>query len=165
MAALLLPLSVTAHADDSLTRTFSRGDSAVDVGIAPGGTDVELEGPDAIYSGNNGEIYVLDQVNNRILKFDSQAPGAPPQELLLPPGVSPTDLVVSDGKIYVWDGQVLSLEPTGPAGSSTRGLTLTRSAAPVDDTVTDAFSQMGSRTASRKVGLGFSIGVWPSQNS
>ena len=128
-----------------LARSFSPGDSAVDVGIAPGGPDVELEGPDAIYSGDNGEIYVLDQINNRILKFDPRAPGAPPQELILPDGVSPTDLVVAGGKIHVWDGQVLSLEPTGAAASPTRGLTLTRSAEPVDDTVTDAFAQMGSR--------------------
>ncbi|MCI4678267.1 hypothetical protein K9U39_07760 [Rhodoblastus acidophilus] len=145
VAALLLACGVTARADNVLTRSFSRGDAATDVGIAPGGPDVELEGPDAIYSGDNGEIYVLDQVNSRILKFDPRAPGAPPQEFLLPDGVSPTDLVVSNGKIHVWDGQVLTLEPTGPASSPTRGLTLTRSAEPVDDTINDAFSQMGSR--------------------
>lgn len=145
MAGFVLAWGVTAHAEEAVTRSFSSGDAATDVGIVPGGPDVELEGPDAIYSGDNGDIYVLDQINSRILKFDPRAPGAPPQEFLLPDGVSPTDLVVSGGKIHVWDGHVLTLEPTGAAVSPTRGLVLTRSAEPVDETVTDAFAQMGSR--------------------
>ena len=142
--AMLCACAPAVSANETLTRSFSRGDVATAVGIEPGGDDVELEGPDAIYSGDDGEIYVLDQVNNRILKLDPRNPGAPPQELALPDGVSPTDLVVSDGKIHVWDGQILTLEPTGPADAPARGLTLTRSAAPVDETVADAFAQTGS---------------------
>ncbi len=133
-----------ALADPELTRSFGTGDSATGVGIAQGGEDSELEGPQAIYAGDAGELYLLDQLNSRILRFDPRAPGAPPQTLTLPEGLSPTDLVVSNGAIHVWDGRPITLEATGPEAAPTRGLTPTRASGPVDETAVDAFAQMGS---------------------
>lgn len=145
LCAGFLGLSANAAwAQSELTRSFSKGDASGGVGIEQGGEDSELEGPQAIYSGDKGEIYLLDQLNDRILRFDPRAPGAPPQALKLPEGVSPTDLVVSNGKIFVWDGRPLALEETGPENGLTRSLVLTRASGKVDEETTNAFAQMGS---------------------
>lgn len=133
--------------DDRVVRNFSQGTGTAAVGIvaAPdGAADDEIEGPQAIYSGKNGEVYLLDQVNGRVLQFDPNQPERPPQTLELPENMRPTDLVVADDNIYVWDGQVRSLQPTGEADAPTRGLTLTRSAAPPDEATLSTFAQMGS---------------------
>lgn len=136
-----LPLSAQ---EDVTARSFREGDDRAQVGFVPGNWDVEPEGPHAIASGENGEIYLLDQVNGRILKFDPRDPSAAPQALVLPDGVSPTDLVVSNGDIHVWAGRVVTLQATGGEDSPTRGLSVTRASEAPDDFTKTAFAQMGS---------------------
>ena len=144
--------SSAAYAQDRVLRDFAPGSSAIGVGIADASTDSgdvspdsEIEGPQAIYSDAEGKIYMLDQVNNRVLRFDPNEPGSDPQVLQLPDDMQPTDLVVSNGKVYVWDnGQARALQPVGAATAPTRSLTLTRDIAAPDDATLSAFAQMGS---------------------
>ena len=49
-----------------------RGQNAV--GIIDASQDTEIDGPQALTTDENGEIYLLDQVNGRIVGFD---PGTP----------------------------------------------------------------------------------------
>ncbi len=135
-----------AEAADTVLRSFPAGEGSGSVGVAVsrGGEDTEDDGPQALTSDDQGQIFVLDQVNNRILKLDPANPAAPPQALALPPGVQPTDLVVKKDAIYIWDGKIHTLSPLGPATAPTRGLAETRSGEPVGDAVRTAFAQMGS---------------------
>src|SRR5881227_398262 len=60
----------TAAAEDAVVRQFSVGTSPTTVGIAPAVEDVELTGPQALTSDAQGNLFVLDQINGRILRFD-----------------------------------------------------------------------------------------------
>jgi hypothetical protein len=132
-------------ADERVARSFGQGSDPGSVGMAvDAGDDAELEGPQAIYSGDGGEIYLLDQLNGRVLKFDPNRPDQQTQSLELPDGVTPTDLVVSNGDIHVWDGKVVTLQATGRDDAPVRGLSITRSAEPPDEATLSAFAQMGS---------------------
>jgi hypothetical protein len=138
-----------ALADDAVVRKFSAGSTATDVGIVDASEDVELAGPQALTSDENGNLFVLDQVNGRILRFDPKQPGSEPSILKMPASVQPSDLVVSKSNILVWDGSVRTLKESDQP--STRGVDgviqleedMTRG---LDDRVaTSAFAQMGSQ--------------------
>ncbi|WP_293865790.1 hypothetical protein [uncultured Alsobacter sp.] len=143
--ALAPPALAQSSGGDAVIRGFLAGSGAGGVGIIDSREEVEVEVPQAIYSGPNGEVYLLDQANSRVLKFDPSDPGQPPQVLELPEGIRPTDMVVSqDNTFYVWDGQVRALQPTGAETAPTRGLTLTRSSLAPDPYAVSALAQMGS---------------------
>jgi hypothetical protein len=144
-AALLALSAPSCRAEDRLAKSFGEGGDRGSVGLAvDAGDDAELEGPQAIYSGDKGEIYLLDQLNGRVLKFDPDNPQKQTQALELPDDITPTDLVVSNGDIHVWDGKVVTLEATGREDAPTRGLSITRSTEKPDEATLSAFAQMGS---------------------
>jgi hypothetical protein len=138
--ALLRP--TPGFAAETIIKAFGAGFGPGSVGVVDAGEDTEIAGPQAIFAGDHGEIYLLDQVNSRVLGFDAKSPGGRTRSLALPAGVEATDLVVSQGRIYVWDGKPIALE--------TRGETLTRSISgagtpvPPDETTESMFAQMGA---------------------
>lgn len=148
-AALGCALAILAPhagaASGTVVRHFASGTSQDSVGIVAPGEDAQEDGPQAIYAADDGSLYLLDQVNGRILRFDAKSEGSPVQSIALPDAVQPTDLVVGRGTIYVWDGGPRALAPAGGEdGPKVRGLNMTRSAAAPDAAVLSAFAQMGS---------------------
>ena len=129
---------------ESVVRRFPAGTDQNAVGIVDASLDTEINGPQALTSGENGELFLLDQINNRILRFDPKNPSAQPRALVLPQDVEPTDLVVRKNEILVWDGSVRALAASGPEDNSTRGLEEVSTRAADDDFVLSAFAQMGS---------------------
>lgn len=148
---IALILSNTAVADDTVTRKFESGSGSNTVGIVDASEDVELRGPDALTSDEQGNLFILDQINGRILRFNPKISGGEPDLLKLPDGVQPTDLVVRKDDILVWDGAVRSLKAED--GQSTRGVsggdTIRLEEVSVrgadDRFATSAFAQMGSQ--------------------
>ncbi len=138
-----------ALADDTIIKQFSGGTGAGAVGIIEAGEDIELAGPQALTFDNDGNVFLLDQINGRILKFDPNKPTDDPAILKMPDDVQPTDLVVRADDILVWDGSIRTLKA---AASSTRSISkepialeevTTRG---VDDQIAvSAFAQMGSQ--------------------
>jgi hypothetical protein len=144
-----LSLMTAAAAEDTLVRQFSVGSSATTVGIGAAGEDVELRGPQALTSDAQGNLFVLDQINGRILRFNPKQPASNPAILKMPGDVHGSDLVVDKSDILVWDGSIRTLKAA--PDQSTRGLddevqleeVVTRD---VDDQfATSAFAQMGSQ--------------------
>jgi hypothetical protein len=139
-----------ATAADTVVRQFSAGSAAAAVGIAAAGEDVELTGPQALTSDEQGNLFVLDQINGRILRFNPKQPAGDPGILKMPPDVQPNDLVVRKSDILVWDGSIRTLKAAD--APSTRGIddgvvqleeVVTRD---VDDQfAVSAFAQMGSQ--------------------
>ncbi len=139
-----------AAAADTVVRQFSVGTTSTTVGIAAGGEDVELTGPQALTSDAHGNLFVLDQINGRILRFNPKQPASDPNILKMPADVQANDLVVRKSDILVWDGSIRALKAANE--QSTRGLddgvvqleeVLTRD---VDDQfAVSAFAQMGSQ--------------------
>ena len=129
---------------------ISSGSTAASVGIVDASEDVEIAGPQALTSDADGNLFILDQVNGRILRFNPKQSGDQASILKMPATIQPSDLVVSKSDILVWDGSVRTLKPTDQP--STRGLdggavqleeVSTRG---VDDRfATSAFAQMGSQ--------------------
>ncbi|MBV9561788.1 MAG: hypothetical protein JOY90_15275 [Bradyrhizobium sp.] len=105
---------------DTVVREFSVGTAATAVGIAPAEQDVELNGPQALTSDADGNLFVLDQINGRILRFDPKQPGSDPSILQMPSNLRPNDLVISKGGILVWDGSIRTLKASDD--QSTRGI-------------------------------------------
>lgn len=148
-ASLSMASSGTCRADDTLVREFSSGAGADAVGIIDATEDVELTGPQALTSDGAGNLFLLDQVNGRIVRFDPKKPTAEAGILKMPENIKPSDLVVRNNDIMVWDGSIRTLH--APDGPSTRSVdndpiqleeVSTRG---VDDRVaTSAFAQMGS---------------------
>jgi hypothetical protein len=139
-----------AHADDTVVRSFAGGSAASMVGIVPASEDVELAGPQALSANGQGNLFVLDQINGRILQFDPKQPNSHPDVLKMPKDVQPTDLVVHDDDIMVWDGGVRTLKAA--PGQSTRGLggdviqlEEVSSRGADDQVAVSAFAQMGSQ--------------------
>ncbi|MGY4487159.1 hypothetical protein ACVWWR_006350 [Bradyrhizobium sp. LM3.2] len=139
-----------AHADDTVVRSFAGGSAASMVGIVPASEDVELAGPQALSANGQGTLFVLDQINGRILQFDPKQPNSYPDVLKMPKDVQPTDLVVHDDDIMVWDGGVRTLKAA--PGQSTRGLggdviqlEEVSSRGADDQVAASAFAQMGSQ--------------------
>src|SRR6266849_1663879 len=147
--AVLLPHAATA--DDVVIKRFSGGDSANSVGIADASEDVELAGPQALTAGADGNLFMLDQLNQRIVRFDPKRPGEEPSILKMPESVQPSDLLVRKDEILVWDGGIRTLKASAEA-QSTRGVDGATikleevSSRAVDDVfATSAFAQMGSQ--------------------
>ncbi|MVT75996.1 hypothetical protein [Bradyrhizobium cajani] len=139
-----------AHADDTVVRSFAGGSAASMVGIVPASQAVELAGPQALTVDGQGNLFVLDQVNGRILQFDPKQPNSDPDVLKMPRDVQPTDLVVHNDDIMVWDGGVRTLKAA--PGQSTRGLggdeiqlEEVSSRGTDDQLAVSAFAQMGSQ--------------------
>jgi hypothetical protein len=146
LAGVILTVSATsAAADNTVVKRFSNGTTRNSVGIVDAKEDAPQDGPQAIYAADDGSLYLLDQVNGRILRFDARTPGAPVQSLELPEQMRPTDIVVRRGSVYVWDGAPQALLPTGRDDAPVRGLTQTRSTEAPDDFTLSAFAQMGSQ--------------------
>jgi hypothetical protein len=143
--ALAVALTHPADAADVVVRQFSGGDGQNAVGIIDASQDTEIDGPQALTTDEKGNVYLLDQVNKRIVRFDPKAPTAEPRILQFPGELRPTDLIVRNSDILVWDGAVHSLQ-VAPAddGASVRGLDEVSTRAGDDETVLSAFAQMGS---------------------
>ena len=103
-APLFAALSTRCLADDTLVRQFPSGGGSDAVGIIDGSQDVELMGPQALSSDGTGNLFMLDQVNGRIVRFDPKKPTVEPSILKMPENVKPSDLVVRNNDIMVWDG-------------------------------------------------------------
>jgi hypothetical protein len=144
-AILTIAAGESAAADNTVVKRFSNGTTRNSVGIVDASEDAPQDGPQAIYAADDGSLYLLDQVNGRILRFDARAPGSAVQSLELPEQIRPTDLVVRRGSVYVWDGAPQALLPTGRDDAPVRGLTRTRSTEAPDDFTLSAFAQMGSQ--------------------
>jgi hypothetical protein len=104
-----------------------------------------MDGPQAIYAAEDGSLYLLDQVNGRLLRFDAKKADGSVQSLELPEEMRPTDVVVRRGNVYVWDGAPQALQATGRDDEPVRELTRTRTTEQPDDVTLTAFSQMGSQ--------------------
>ena len=136
---------------DNVVRQFSAGATSTAIGIAPADVDVELTGPQALTSDAQGNLFVLDQVNGRILQFNPKQPANDPGVLKMPADIQPTDLVVRKNDILVWGGSIHTLRAAEEP--STRGIggggvvqleeIVTRG---IDDQfAVSAFAQMGSQ--------------------
>lgn len=139
-----------AHADDTVVRSFTGGSAASMVGIVPASEDVELAGPQALSADGQGNLFLLDQINGRIIQFDPKQPNSDPDVLKMPKDVQPTDLVVHEDDVMVWDGGVRTLKAA--PGQSTRGLggdviqlEEVSSRGADDQVAVSAFAQMGSQ--------------------
>jgi hypothetical protein len=137
-------------AADTVVRQFSVGTTSAAVGIAAASEDVELTGPQALTSDAQGNLFVLDQINGRILRFNPKQPAGDANILKMPADVQANDLVIRKSDILVWDGSVRTLKAADE--QSTRGIddgvvqleeVVTRG---VDDQFAmSAFAQMGSQ--------------------
>ena len=150
-AGLAVSMSGAAMADDIVVKRFSDGDSATSVGIADASEDVELFGPQALTADAGGQLFMLDQLNQRIIRFNPNLPNDEPTILQMPDDVKANDLVVRKDEILVWDGAIRTLKASAEA-PSTRGVGPTTirleevSSRAVDDKfATSAFAQMGSQ--------------------
>ena len=102
-----------AAAEDVVVKRFASGNSANSVGIADASEDVELAGPQALTVGADGKLFMLDQLNQRIIRFDPKRPAEEPSILQMPDSVQPNDLVVRKDEILVWDGGIHTLKAVG----------------------------------------------------
>ncbi|MBR1155201.1 hypothetical protein JQ575_31915 [Bradyrhizobium sp. JYMT SZCCT0428] len=149
MCAVLWPR--TALSADVIIKRFDGGNSPSSVGIADASADVELTGPQALTADSEGNLFLLDQLNQRIVRFDPKRPIEEPSILVMPGSVQPNDLVVRKDEILVWDGGIRTLKVSSEP-TSTRGVGGTTvqlediSSRSVDDRfATSAFAQMGSQ--------------------
>jgi hypothetical protein len=134
-----------AGAADTVVKHFASGNGQNAVGIVEASEDTEIDGPQALTTDENGEVYLLDQVNGRIVGFDPKTPAAEPRILEFPDQLQPTDLIVRKSDILVWDGSVHTLQaPAAADNTSFRGLEEINTRAADDNTVVSAFAQMGS---------------------
>jgi hypothetical protein len=148
---LATSLSRAAGADDVVVKRFESGNSAASVGIADAGLDIELTGPQALTTDSGGNLFLLDQLNQRIVRFDPKRPAEEPNILEMPNNVQPSDLLVRKDEILVWDGGIRTLRASADP-VSTRGVGGTTvkleevSTRAVDDKFAEsAFAQMGSQ--------------------
>lgn len=144
----VMALGVPAVASNSVVKRFESGMGLDAVGMVDASEDTEVAGPQAIYVGENGDVYLLDQVNNRVLQFDPKDGGGQTRSYELPRGLEPTDLIVTRDHIMVWDGNIHALTPSGPEDASTRGLDEVSTRAVDDEFTVSAFAQMGSQRPS-----------------
>lgn len=141
----------SASADDLVVKRFSGGNSGDAVGIADAGEDVELTGPQALTSDSAGNLLLLDQLNQRIVRFDPKRPAEDPSILEMPASVQPNDLVVRKDEILVWDNGIRTLKAsadpvsTRGIGGSVIKLEEVSTRAVDDEIATSAFAQMGSQ--------------------
>jgi hypothetical protein len=134
-----------AGAADVVVRQFVGGSGQNAVGIVDASQDTEIDGPQALTTDETGNVYLLDQINKRIVRFDPKTPAAEPRILEFPEELRPTDLIVRSTSILVWDGAVHALQPAARNDSTSyRGLEEVSTRAVDDETVLSAFAQMGS---------------------
>src|ERR1700712_2288153 len=100
---MMLTSASFSLADDQLARNFNPGVGPDNVGIVAAGKETDDERPQAIYAGDQGEVYLLDQLNGDILKFDPKDPSAVSQVYQLQDDFKPTDLIVAHDTFYAWD--------------------------------------------------------------
>jgi hypothetical protein len=141
----VLLLAEVAAAQHVVVKRFEEGSGANAVGIVDASEDTEINGPQALTAGENGDLFLLDQVNNRIVRFDPKKPTTDSRILGLPENMQPTDLVVRKADILVWDGTVRALQAKGPEETSYRGLEEVSTRAADDQFALSAFAQMGSQ--------------------
>ena len=146
-----LALSGAASADDTIVRRFGGGNSPDAVGISDASEDVELIGPQALTTDSEGNLFLLDQLNQRIVRFNPKQPAEDPSILEMPATVQPNDLLVRRDEILVWDQGIRTLKPSGDQ-TSTRGiggavvkLEEVSSRGTDDVFAASAFAQMGSQ--------------------
>jgi len=152
--ACVLPLlAQAAAAENTVVRRFDNGSGVNAVGIIDASEDVEINGPQALTADENGNLFLLDQVNGRIVRFDPKNPGGDMRILNLPGDVRPSDLVVRKSDILVWDGSIRALQTQGPDTSSTRGLEEVSTRAGDDEFAVSAFAQMGSQAPGSETDL------------
>ena len=128
-----------------MLKRFLSGIGPDAVGMVDASEDTEIAGPQAIYAGEGDEVYLLDQVNGRVLGFNPKNAEATTRSFRLPAELQPTDLIVRRGQIMVWDGDIHVLRPTGPDDAPTRGLEITSTRAVDDPFTVSEFAQMGSQ--------------------
>ena len=144
---LLLSVALVrqAGAADVVVKRFVGGSSQDAVGIVEASVDTEIYGPQALTTDEKGDIYLLDQVNGRIVRFNPKSPAGESRLLAFPDQLQPTDLIVRKSDILVWDGSVHALQaPKSNDDTSFRGLEEVSTRAADDETVVSAFAQMGS---------------------
>jgi hypothetical protein len=152
-------MSGVAAADDIIIKRFSGGDSGTSVGIADASEDVELTGPQALTIDASGQLFVLDQLNQRIVRFNPKQPNDDPAILQMPENLKPNDLVVRKDEILVWDGGIRTLKASGAAPSTrsvdaaTIRLEEVSSRAVDDNFAASAFAQMGSQPPGSAIDL------------
>src|ERR1700694_6026125 len=83
-----------AGAADVVVRQFVGGSGQNAVGIIGASQDTEIDGPQALTTDDTGNVYLLDQVNKRIVRFDPKTPTVEPRILKFPDELRPTDLIV-----------------------------------------------------------------------
>jgi hypothetical protein len=145
-----------AQGADFVVRQFASGSDGNSVGIADASQDVDVAGPQALTADEEGNLYLLDQLNGRIMRFDPRDAGTDPRVLGLPDELQPTDLVVRRADIMVWDGSIHTLHeprqssPDEPSFRSieptVRNLEEVSTRGVDDDFAMSAFAQMGSQT-------------------
>jgi hypothetical protein len=145
VTASILP-DCDAKAENTVIKHFSNGTSRDSVGLIDAREDAPMDGPQAIYAAEDGSLYLLDQVNGRLLRFDAKKANGLVQSLELPQEMRPTDVVVRRGNVYVWDGAPQALQANGSDNEPVRELTRTRSTEKPDDETLTAFAQMGSQS-------------------
>jgi hypothetical protein len=150
LAASLLALSAfvfpggsgpgVAWAQTPAARVFQPGDGMRALGVLDAPPEAEIEGPQAIAAGDDGAIYLLDQVNARVVAFEPGKGEGLTRSLALPPNSQPTDMIVSGGQIYVWDGKPIRLDERGEGATRS----LASSGADIDETTRSMFGQLGA---------------------
>jgi hypothetical protein len=146
LISFLLFVGLTNGAQaDVVVKQFAKGSGQNEVGIIDASLDTEIDGPQALATDEKGIVYLLDQINGRIVQFDPKKPAADPRILEFHYELRPTDLLVRKSEILVWDGSVHALQATsGTDSDATRGLEEISTRAADDGTVLSAFAQMGS---------------------
>lgn len=136
-----------AAADDAVVRRFSAGSSPAAVGIAPASEDVEMIGPQALTTDGEGNLFMLDQVNGRVLRFSPKQPADDPGVMKLPADIQASDLLVRNDDILVWDGTIRTLRAQSTRGVDSGPVQLEEvTTRGLDDRIANsAFAQMGSQ--------------------
>jgi hypothetical protein len=142
---------------ERIVKQFGAGFGTNSLGIFEGGEDTEIEGPQAIFSGENGEVYLLDQINSRVVSFDPKQPAELTRSLILPQGLQPTDLVINKGNVYVWDGRPIALEASGDGLSRSLGPPGTLASS--DETTLSMFAQTGTQEIGAESGPSRAVGT------
>ena len=145
IVGIALSGQVVEAADNSVLKRFLSGIGQDAVGIVDASEDTEIAGPQAIYAGEGDEVYLLDQVNGRVLGFNPKKSDEATRSFRLPTELQPTDLIVRRGQIMVWDGDIHVLRPTGAEDAPTRGLEIISTRAVDDPFTVSEFAQMGSQ--------------------
>ena len=144
-SSLVLGMLWQPAAADVVVKRFDSGNGGNALGVVEASEDTEIDGPQALATDENGDVYLLDQVNGRIVSFDPKTPSAEPRILSFPGQLQPTDLIVRKADILVWDGSIHTLQaPAASDNTSYRGLEEVNTRAADDKAVVSAFAQMGS---------------------